>query len=86
MNCPFCKEEMEHGFLYSDPGGFPWYPEGEKPIKYIPEFRRKKKGGMYFGSEKIEYCEYDTLSMYICRKCKKGIVDPLTEKKSKLLI
>jgi hypothetical protein len=56
MNCPFCNEEMEHGFLYSDPGGFPWYPEGEKPIKYIPEFRRKKKGGMYFGSEKIEYC------------------------------
>lgn len=52
MNCPFCNEEMEHGFLYSDPGGFPWYPEGEKPIKYIPEFRRKKKGGMYFGSEK----------------------------------
>ncbi len=70
MNCPFCNEEMEHGFLYSDPGGFPWYPEGEKPMKYIPEFRRKKKG----------------LSMYICRKCKKGIVDPLTEKKSKLLI
>ena len=41
MKCPFCGEEMEHGFLYSSQSiGFPWYPDGEKPMKYIPEFER----------------------------------------------
>ena len=81
MKCPFCGEEMKHGFLYSSQSiGFPWYPDGEKPMKYIPEFRTKKKGGMIFGKTQFEPMEFDTLSFYVCKKCMKGVADLLTEK------
>lgn len=81
MKCPFCGEEMEHGYLYaSQRVGFPWFPDGQKPVKYIPEFNTKKKGGMVFGKEFPEAFEYDTLSLFVCRKCKKGVADSLTEK------
>ena len=34
----------------------------------------------------MEPFEFDTLSLYVCRKCKKGVADSLTEKdKSQLL-
>ena len=40
MKCPFCGEEMVHGYLYSGQGsGFPWYPDGEKPTRYVPDIR-----------------------------------------------
>lgn len=81
MKCPFCGEEMKHGFLYaSQMNGFPWYPDNEKPTKYIPEFKTKKKGGIIFGKPEVEPFEFDTLSFYVCRKCMKGVADTLTEK------
>lgn len=62
MECPFCGEEMEHGFLYSNQLiGFPWYSDGEKPTKYIPDFWTKKKGGMIFGKTQFESAEFDSL-------------------------
>ena len=87
MKCPFCGEEMEHGYLYaSQRVGFPWFPDGQKLVKYIPEFNTKKKGGMVFGKEFPEAFEYDTLSLFVCRKCKKGVADSLTEKDSGQLL
>lgn len=79
MKCPFCGEEMEHGYLYaSQLDGFPWYPEGKKPPWNIPDFRAKKKGAISFGRGKIVPFEFDTLSLWVCKKCMKGVADKLT--------
>lgn len=81
MNCPKCNCEMEHGYLYSGQTiGFPWYPDGQKPAKYIPDFRTKQKGGIIFGNHELEPFEFDKLSFYVCKKCRMGIADCLTEK------
>ena len=81
MKCPFCGDEMEHGFIYgTQTVGFPWYPDGKKPLKYLPDINLKKKGGMVFGKTEVELFEFDTLSLYVCRKCMKGVADALTEK------
>lgn len=71
---------MEHGFLYaSQVNGFPWYPDSAKPTRYIPDFRRKKKGGIIFGKPEFEPLEFDTLSLWVCKKCMKGVADSLTK-------
>lgn len=81
MKCPKCNGEMEHGYLYSgQASGFPWYPDGQKPAKYIPEFRTKQKRGIIFGKPVLEPFEFDTLSFFVCRNCRVGIADCLTEK------
>ncbi|MDE6519143.1 MAG: hypothetical protein K2K91_01600 [Ruminococcus sp.] len=81
MKCPFCNEDMTHGFLYSSQAvGFPWYPDSENPTKYIPEFRLEKKSSIIFGKTKFEPFEFDTLSFYVCKKYMKGVADSLTEK------
>ena len=55
MKCPFCGEEMEHGFIYgTQTVGFPWYPDGKKPLIYLPDINLKKKGGMVFGKTEVE--------------------------------
>lgn len=82
MKCPFCGNEMEHGFLYgSQRMGFPWYPDGTKPLPYIPDLCAKKKDVIPFGKQEFEPCRFDTLSMHVCRRCKKGIVDEFPEEK-----
>lgn len=82
MKCPFCGNDMEHGYIYGVQRiGFPWYPDGTKPLPYIPDFRAKKKGVICFGKKDFEPCKFDTLSMYVCRSCKKGIVDEFPEEK-----
>lgn len=84
MKCPFCGKEMEHGFLYANQGeGFPWYPDGEEPLRNIPDFRYKKKGAMYFGKswKEIEPFEFDKMSFWLCKACMKGVADSLVEKK-----
>lgn len=71
---------MQHGFLYvSQQTGFPWYPDGTEPTKYIYDFRRKKKGTMIFGNPKFEAFEFDKLSFWVCKSCMRGVADQLTE-------
>lgn len=78
MKCPFCNEEMEHGFLYtSQMYGFKWLPDGAK----TPDFKFKKNGSMLFGSPKFEISELDKLSFWVCKKCMKGVADELTQRK-----
>ncbi len=71
---------MEHGYLYaSRMESFPWYPEGEKLPVYIRDFKRQKRGGIIFGEAESEPCTPDRMSFYICKACKKGVADNLTE-------
>lgn len=82
MKCPFCGEEMVHGYLYSGQGsGFPWYPDGEKPARYVPDIRVKKKGAKVFGNPDFEPGQFDSMSFWLCNACKKGVADSLSEKK-----
>ena len=83
MKCPFCGEEMVHGFLYANQGeGFPWYPDGKEPWRNIPDIFARKKGAMCFGKkwQDIEPFEFDKMSFWLCKTCKKGVADSLSEK------
>ncbi|MGI6224763.1 MAG: PF20097 family protein [Peptococcales bacterium] len=73
MNCPYCNEEMEKGFLHaSSSAGMYWLKEGDSIILNTAKSIKKNNGILLckpsmFGPAKS--------MAYICKQCQKIIID-----------
>ena len=68
MNCPFCNEEMELGFIDQTDFRFPleWYPANRGAGIFVS--RKRNVRLTYRGNVKV----------YRCENCKKLIIDEST--------
>ena len=73
MNCPYCNNEMEIGKLRSKGGVF-FLPDGEKMPKLYTQNEMAKHRAVSFPPFVLDvFPEYP--SAYVCRECKKLIMD-----------
>lgn len=72
MNCPYCREPMEKGYITNGRGLMTWTPEGCKVPFLFPIIQGKSvmigddRKGPLLGSEVIAF---------LCRRCEKVIID-----------
>ena len=72
MQCPFCGNEMEQGFIYGRKDcGLMWLPKDEKLPLTITENAVKTRNGLILG--KRQFPENTRLEFYVCRKCNMGV-------------
>lgn len=72
MQCPFCGDEMEQGFIYGRrDSGLMWLPAGEKMSFFITEHSIKARNGLLLGQK--PFPEFTKLEFYVCRKCNAGV-------------
>lgn len=76
MECPFCGGTMEKGKIYVRQDlGLPWIPETEKrPYAFSAKTVAKRKG-ILLCEQKFFPPDAVKMTTYICRSCKKGIVE-----------
>ena len=79
MNCPVCGKEMKAGKIaYAPQAGIHFLPT---PVQHLPRVVTKrgieKQGGIVLdGPNNLGLLESDgTLSAYICRECRKIVVE-----------
>lgn len=67
-NCPYCKEEMEQGYIQCRDGL--WWAKKKRPVPALPSMNKESvklgTGG---------FLEGDTVEAYRCRACKKILID-----------
>lgn len=72
MICPYCKEDMQDGAIYSDRYALKWIPD------------KKDKGALlapFTKGIKLTSMSKDYITVYYCESCNKMIFDIDVEKK-----
>ena len=69
MKCPYCKNEMELGFIQS-PQEISWKKGDKKPLMGRAQFHE----GSVILSE-ISFLKGSAVTAFLCRECKKVIID-----------
>lgn len=74
MNCPYCGNTMELGYLYNPRCAIVWNPEGYEPTIAYRLFDKysKKKNQHKLGES--DFWEGGTAQAYFCPVCKVVIV------------
>lgn len=72
MNCPFCGDELEPGYIYGRKDcGLLWLPAGKKAPLLVSEEAVMHQNGMILG-ERPGF-ENTKLEYHLCRKCRKAV-------------
>ena len=69
MKCPYCKKEMELGFIQS-PQEISWKKGDKKPLIGRAQFHK----GSVIISE-LSFLKGSAVTAFLCRECKKVIID-----------
>ena len=69
MKCPYCKKEMELGFIQS-PQEISWKKGDKKPLLGRAQFHQ----GSVILSE-LSFLKGSAVTAFLCRECKKVIID-----------
>ena len=76
MNCPFCGQRMEHGYLQGRRDmGIAWMPDNDRktPLLYTESYV-EKHGGLLLG-KCVGLRDGYRISFYLCRTCQKGVAE-----------
>lgn len=73
MNCPYCNEEMEKGYIDQTDFRFPleWYPANREKIFFAIESNKRNV-------RLTSALKSGTIIAYRCEQCKKIIIDENT--------
>ena len=66
MNCPYCNEKMQNGYIMSSYGLARWYAEGERPKLSL------KKSGIRLSNSSVTKTQI--IESYLCKDCSKVII------------
>ena len=69
MKCPYCKKEMELGFIQS-PQEISWKKGDKRPLMGRAQFHE----GSVILSE-LSFLKGSAVTAFLCRECKKVIID-----------
>ena len=69
MKCPYCKKEMELGFIQS-PQEISWKKGDKRPLLGRAQFHE----GSVILSE-LSFLKGSAVTAFLCRECKKVIID-----------
>ena len=69
MKCPYCKKEMELGFIQS-PQEISWKKGDKRPLLGRAQFHE----GSVILSE-LSFLKGSAVTSFLCRECKKVIID-----------
>lgn len=69
MKCPYCKKEMELGFIQS-PQEISWKKGDKKPLMGRAQFH---EGSVILS--KLSFLKGSAVTAFLCRECKKVIID-----------
>lgn len=73
MNCPYCNDDMEHGYIEGGETEMNWKPNKTGPLTF-------ENAKFHKGAVVLSPCSMKTLfsknrvEAYICKKCKKIII------------
>ena len=69
MKCPYCKKEMELGFIQSQQE-ISWKKGDKKPLMGRAQFH---EGSVILS--KLSFLKGSAVTAFLCRECKKVIID-----------
>lgn len=70
MECPYCKEDMMEGYIYSGKSDLCWTPSGEKSNVIINHPNENQ-----ISLAKLNYLKGCKIKVFRCRKCEIEIIN-----------